>query len=69
MRSHIITYLFICFRKFVGWVERSETQQNPKMLGFVPQPNLQRGDFLGLTEQHYITTYLFICFNADAEGY
>ncbi len=28
---------------FVGWVERSETQQNQRLLvlGFVPQPNLR----------------------------
>ncbi|MHC5828443.1 MAG: hypothetical protein ACYT04_74250, partial [Nostoc sp.] len=27
-------------RIFVGWVERSETQQTLQLLGFVPQPNL-----------------------------
>ncbi|WP_248277213.1 hypothetical protein [Brasilonema octagenarum] len=26
----------------VGWVERSETQHNAQMLGFVPQPNLRK---------------------------
>ncbi|MDJ0795616.1 MAG: hypothetical protein QNJ51_02075 [Calothrix sp. MO_167.B12] len=33
----------------VGWVERSETQLDVrKMLGFVPQPNLQLMLILGL---------------------
>ena len=36
----------------LGWGE-SETQQNPQMLGFVPQPNLRRLRFLNLTEPYW----------------
>ncbi len=40
---------------FVGWVERSETQQiERRMLGFVPQPNLQLMPILGLKTGNFI---------------
>ncbi|MDM9581635.1 MULTISPECIES: hypothetical protein [unclassified Nostoc] len=39
--------------RFVGWVERSETQQSPENVGFRSSTQPTRSAFLGLTEQYW----------------